>query len=78
MDTGSQGKVEAPKESGSVLTAVLRVSPRKKRGDCSSLWGKDIGGKALRNIHQQAFLWRWPFWENLAPPIRAEKPQVKQ
>ena len=25
-----------------------------------------------------AFLWRWPFWENLAPPISTEKPQDKQ
>jgi len=29
---------------------------------------KDIGNTALRNIQQSAFLWRWPFWENLVPP----------
>ena len=25
-----------------------------------------------------AFLWRWPFWKNLAPPISTEKHQAKQ
>ena len=25
-----------------------------------------------------AFLWRWPFWKNLAPPISTEKPHTKQ
>ena len=28
------------------------------------VWGKGIGSKALGNIQQQAFLWRWPFGEN--------------
>ena len=27
-----------------------------KRGDCGSLWGKDIGGKGIQNIHQHVFL----------------------
>ena len=39
----------------------------ENRGECGLLWGKDTGGKALGNIQQCAFLWRWPFWENLAP-----------
>ena len=43
----------------------------ESRGECGLLWGKDIGSKALGNIQQHAFLWRWPFWENLAPPIRS-------
>ena len=50
----------------------------KQGGDCGSLWGKDIGCKALRNMHQHVFLRRWPFCENLASPISAEKPQATQ
>ena len=50
----------------------------ENRGECGLLWGKDIGSKALRNIQQHAFLWRWPFWEDLASPISTEKPQAKQ
>ena len=53
MCTGSQGKAEAPQESGSDLTSVLEGSPGKIGGDCGSLWGKDIAGKGLGNIHQQ-------------------------
>ena len=41
----------------------------ENKGECGLLWGKDIGSRALGNIQQQAFLWRGPFWENLAPPI---------
>ena len=59
MCTGSQGKAEAPLECGLDLTAVLGGYPRKTGGDCSSLWGKDIGGKSLGNIHQPVFLQRW-------------------
>ena len=54
--TGSQGKAEAPWESGLDLTAVLGGSPGKTGGDCGLLWGKDIGGKGLGNIHQCVFL----------------------
>ena len=42
------------------------------------LWGKDIGGKGLGNNHPCERPGRWPFCKNLAPPIRAEKPQAKQ
>ena len=74
---GSQGKANSPRESGSNLTAVLG-GPPGKTGE-GSLCGKDIGGKALRNIQQPVFPWRWPFWENLAPPIsQDEKTQGKQ
>jgi len=41
----------------------------ENRGECGLLRGKDIESKALGNIQQHACLWRWPFWENLAPPI---------
>ena len=55
------------------------LGKQESRGDSGSLWGKDTGGKVLWNIRRwHAFLWRWPFWESLAPPIRAEKPQAKQ
>ena len=76
MYTGSQGKAEAPWESGSDLTAVLGGSPGKM--NCSSLWGKNTGGKAHGNIHKHVFPWGWPFWENMAPPISTEKLQAKQ
>ena len=77
MCMGSWGKAEAPYETGSDLTTVLGGSPGKTGGHCGLLWGKDIGGKAFGNNHD-LFLWRWPFWENLAPPISTEKPQAKQ
>ena len=76
--TRSQGKAKSPYESGSDLTAVLGGSPGKMVGECGLLWEKGIGSKALGNIQQCAFLWRWAFWENLAPLISAEKPQGKQ
>ena len=72
-----KGKAKSSSESGSNLTAVLGGCPGKTGGDCSLLRGKDIGGRALGNIHQHVFLWKWPFWENLAPPISAEKPQAR-
>ena len=50
----------------------------ENRGECGLLWGKDIGSKDLRSIQHCALPWRWPFWENLAPPISTEKPQAKQ
>ena len=67
--TRSQGKAKAPEESGSNPTAVLGGPPGKTGGECGLLWGKDIESKALGNIQQCAFLWRWPFWENLVPPV---------
>ena len=78
MCTGSQGKAKSPQESGSDLTAFLGGPPAKTGGECDLLWGKGIGSKTLGNIHQPVFLWRWPFWENPAPPISPEKPQAKQ
>ena len=75
---GSQGKAEASWESGLDLTAALGGSPGKTGGDCGLLWGKDIGSKALGNIHHCMFLWRWPFWQSLALLISTEKPQAKQ
>ena len=78
MCTGSQGRVEALWESGLDLTTVLGGSPGKTGGESDSLWGKEVGGKSLRSIHQHVFLWRWPFWKNPALPISSEKPQAKQ
>ena len=75
--TGSQGKAGSLWESGLDL-AVVSWWAWESRGECGLFWGKNIGSKALGNFHQHAFLWRWPFWENLAPPINAEKPQAKQ
>ena len=56
MCTGSEGKAETPKESGSDLIALLRGSPGKTGGGCGSLWVKDTGGKGLWNNHQCVFL----------------------
>ena len=64
-------------ESGSKLTSFWWTS-WENSSECGLWWGKDIGSKALGNIHQCAFLWRWPFGENLAPPNSTEKPQAKQ
>ena len=75
MCTGSQGKAETPLESGSDLPVVLGGSPGKRGGNCSSLWGKDIEDKGLRNNYQHELPWRWPFWKNLTPTIRAESPR---
>ena len=47
---------QSPQESGSDLTKVLGGSLGKTRGDCSLLWGKDIGSKSLGNNRQCVFL----------------------
>ena len=47
-------------------------------GGHGSLWGQDFGGGGHWNNHQCDLPWRLPFWTNLAPPIRAEKPQARQ
>ena len=41
----------------------------ENRDECGLLCMKDIGSKAFGSIEQHAFFWRWPFLENLAPPI---------
>ena len=51
----SRGKAEAPWESGSDLTAVLKGSSGKTGADCGLSWGKDIGSKAVGNVHQPMF-----------------------
>ena len=56
MCTGAQGKVETSQESGSDLPAIFGGSPGKTGDECGSLWGKDIGGKGLRNNHQHELL----------------------
>ena len=67
--TGSQGRARSPKESGSNLTAVLGGHPGKTGVNVACCEGRTLKAKALGNIQQHAFLSRWPFWENLAPPI---------
>ena len=74
MCARSQGKAEAPWESGLDLTSALGGSPEKTGRDYCWLWRKDIGSKA----HQHVLLWKWPFWESLGLPISAEKSQAKQ
>ena len=72
--TGSQGKAGFPWEFGLDLAEVLGGPPGKAGVNVACCVEKDIGSKALENLHRHAFLWRWPFWENRAPPISAEKP----
>ena len=65
MCTESQGKAKSPWESGSNLTAVLGGHPGKTGVNVACCEGKTLKAK----LSAAAFLWRWPFWENLAPPI---------
>ena len=44
------------RDPGSDLIAALGGSPGKTGNDSGSLWGKDIGGKGLRNNHQGELL----------------------
>ena len=37
--------------------------------------GKTLEAKFLGIFISRAFLWRWTFWENLAPPISTETPR---
>ena len=58
--TGSQGKAVSIGIWVRFYCSSWRTS-WENRGECGLLWEKDIGGKALGNIHQCVFLWRWPF-----------------
>ena len=69
MCTGSQGKAKAPQESGSDLTAVLAGSPGKTGVNVAYCEGTALKAKLSGIFGSLAFLWRWPFWQNLAPPI---------
>ena len=67
--TGSQGKAESPKASGSNLTTVLGGHPEKTGVNVACCEGRTLKAKLSGIFSSSAFLWRWPFWENLAPPI---------
>ena len=67
--TGSQGKAKFPRESGSNPTAVLGGHPGKTGVNVACCEGRTLKAKLLGIFSSCAFLWRWPFWENLAPPI---------
>ena len=67
--TGSQGKAKSPQESGSNLTVVLGGHPGKIGVNVAWCEGRTLKAKLSGIFSSHAFLWRWPFWENLAPPI---------
>ena len=67
--TGSQGKAKSPWESGSNLTAVLGEHPGKTGVNVACCEGRTLKAKLSGIFSSSAFLWRWPFWENLAPPV---------
>ena len=67
--TESQGKAKSPRESGSNLTAVLGGHPGKTGVNVACCEGRTLKAKLLGIFSSSAFLWLWPFRENLAPPI---------
>ena len=67
--TESQGKAKSPRESGSNLTAVLGGHPGKTGVNVACCEGRTLKAKLSGIFSSSAFLWRWPFWENLAPPV---------
>ena len=67
--TGSQGKAKSPQESGSNLTVVLGGHPGKIGVNVACCEGRTLKAKLSGIFSSHALLWRWPFWENLAPPI---------
>ena len=81
--TGSQGKAETPQEFGSDLTAVLEDFLGKEGVTVARCGGRTLEAKFLGIIIRMCssghvLLWTLLFWKNLAAPIRAERPQVKQ
>ena len=67
--TGSQGRARSPQASGSNLTAVLGGHPGKTGVNVACCEGRTLKAKLSGIFSSSAFLWRWPFWENLAPPV---------
>ena len=67
--TESQGKEKSPRESGSNLTTVLGGHPGKTGVNVACCEGRTLKAKLSGIFSSSAFLWRWPFWQNLAPPI---------
>jgi len=76
--TGSQGKAKSPWESGSNLIAVLGGHPGKIGVNVACCQGRTMKAKLSGIFSSLPFSGKWPFWDNLAPPISAEKPQGKQ
>ena len=54
---------------GQTLTAVLGGHPGKTGVNVASCEGGTLEAKLSGIFRSSAFLWRWPFWENLAPPV---------
>ena len=67
--TESQGKAKSPRESESNLTAVLGRHPQKTGVNMACYEGRTLEAKLSGIFSSSAFLWRWPFWENLATPV---------
>ena len=67
--TGSQGRARSPQEPRSNLTAVLGGHPGKTGVNVACCEGRTLKAKLSGIFSSSAFLWRWPFWENLAPPV---------
>ena len=67
--TRSQGRVRSPQEPRSNLTAVLEGHHGKTGVNVACCEGRTLEAKLSGIFSSSAFLWRWPFWENLAPRI---------
>ena len=71
---GSQGRARSPWKSGSNLTTVLGGHPGKTGVNVACCERRTLKAKLLGIFSSHAFLWRWPFWENLAPPSVLRSP----
>ena len=58
-----------PRAKQSLLTAVLQGQPGKTGVNVACSEGRTLKAKLSGIFSSSALLWRWPFWENLAPPI---------
>ena len=67
--TRSQGRARSPQEPRSNLTTVLGEHPGKTGVNMACCEGRTLKAKLSGIFSSHAFLWRWPFWENLALPI---------
>ena len=62
----------------SKLNAVLGEHPGKTGVNVACCEGGTLGTKLSGIFSSMPFSGGWPFWQNLAPPVSAEKPQGKQ
>ena len=67
---------QSPWESGSNLTTVLGGHPGKT-GVNVACEGGTLQAKFLGIFSSHAFLWRWPFWENLVLSQLLRSPRAK-